>query len=94
MGGLFGSCIANKGVITLNQEEAAKLAKTDHDFTLSMSQPDKQLYSLSMYQQLRCLNTIRKSFSREKFYPDLTDDGFQYQKSRLVRHPSPGSLLT
>jgi hypothetical protein len=36
-----------------------------------------------MYQQLRCLNTIRKSFYREKFYPSLMDNLFQSQKSKF-----------
>ena len=67
---------ANSGVIILDPKESAKLARTRED-----SKAGKHLYSLSMYQQLQCLNTIRRSFYREKFYPDMTDNLFQHQKS-------------
>lgn len=33
-------------------------------------------------------NTIRKSFYREKFYPGIPDDRFQFHKSKFSTHPS------
>ena len=70
-------------MVVLGPEESAKLAKTSHKSVTSVLEPDKHIYGIAMYQQLRCLNTIRKSFYRAEFYPYLTDNMFQSQKSMV-----------
>jgi hypothetical protein len=71
----------NSGLVVLGPEESIKLSKTSHESVTLKSDPDKHIYGISMYQQLRCLNIIRKSFYRGTFYPSFTDEMFQAQKS-------------
>ena len=75
-------CKVNGGIVALDPQETAKLTKTSRMSIASTSEPEKHLYGISMYQQLRCLNTIRKSFYQNKFYSGLTDKMLQAQKSK------------
>ena len=77
----------NSGLVALGPEESMKLSKTSHESVALKSDPDKHIYGISMYQQLRCLNIIRKSFYREISYPSFTDEMFQTQKSKNISIP-------
>jgi hypothetical protein len=70
---------ASYGTVALGPEESAKLAKFSHE-------PEKQIYGIEMYHQLHCLDIIRKSFYRDKFFPNATDSMFRFHKSN-VRGP-------
>ena len=65
--------------LALSPEVSAKLG---HESVESLWEPGKQVYGISMYHQLHCLNTIRRSFYREKFFPDMPNDRFYFHKSR------------
>lgn len=86
---------ASGGLVAVGQEESEKLAKSSHESILSMYEPEKQIYGLSMYSQLHCLDVIRKSFYRHQFFPNMTDDVFQFQKSnaRFSEHPDIANYL-
>jgi len=71
----------NEGMVAIGPEESTKLAETNHESTESIWEPGKHVYGISMYHQLHCLNTIRKSFYREKFYPGIPDDRFYFHKN-------------
>ena len=64
--------------IALTPEESANLG---HESVESLWEPGKQVYGISMYHQLHCLNTIRKSFYRDRFFADMPDDRFYFHKS-------------
>ncbi|KAL8991045.1 MAG: hypothetical protein Q9169_007963 [Polycauliona sp. 2 TL-2023] len=64
--------------IALSPEVSAKLG---HESVESLWEPGMQVYGLSMYHQLHCLNTIRKSFYREKFFSDMPNDRFHFHKN-------------
>jgi hypothetical protein len=72
------------GLVALGTAESTQLSKTMHESIALKSDPEKHLYGLSLYQQLRCLNIIRKSFYRETFYASFTDERFQTQKSKSL----------
>ena len=65
--------------LALSPEVSAKL---DHESVESLWEPGKHVYGISMYHQLHCLNTIRRSFYRERFFPDMPNDRFYFHKSR------------
>ncbi|KUJ21341.1 uncharacterized protein LY89DRAFT_778900 [Mollisia scopiformis] len=69
------------GLVALDADISAKLAKTNHESTESVWEPGKHVYGISMFHQLHCLNTIRKSFYREKFYPHVEEKKFLHHKN-------------
>ncbi|KAG0652930.1 Oxidase ustYa [Hyphodiscus hymeniophilus] len=74
----------NNGIVALNEEEISRLSKTSHGPIHSEPEPFKHLYVISMYQQLHCLNTVRKSLQREDFLGDLSDEVFQHQTNQCL----------
>lgn len=67
--------------LALTPEESARLG---HESVESLWEPGKQVYGISMYHQLHCLNTIRRSFYREKFFADMPNDRFYFHKSEQI----------
>ncbi|KAL9611176.1 MAG: hypothetical protein Q9167_004161 [Letrouitia subvulpina] len=65
-------------LLALSPEVSAKL---DHESVESLWEPGKHVYGISMYHQLHCLNTIRRSFYREKFFADMPNDRFHFHKN-------------
>jgi len=47
--------IASDGLVVLDPEISAKLAKTSHESTESIWEPGKHVYGISMFHQLHCL---------------------------------------
>jgi len=75
---------ASEGVVALGPEESAKLAGVSHESTVSIYEPEKQIYGLEMYHQLHCLDIVRKSFYRNKFFPGVTDSMFIFHKNHCI----------
>ncbi|KAI9890545.1 MAG: hypothetical protein M1814_003885 [Vezdaea aestivalis] len=83
-----------QGIVAIDAEDSAKLAKSSHESVESPMQPGKHLYAPSVFHQLHCLNHIRKAFYREIYYSEIDDKEFLIHKSILLPSSANVAQLT
>ena len=69
------------GYVALEEDTMLKLFEQQGRPTIvSPWEPEKYLYAPSMYHQLHCLDILRRSFNRERYFPNVTDAQFNYHR--------------
>lgn len=72
--------LASDGIVRLPKETADKLYKTSEIYY----EPDYYIYGVSMFHQLHCLDTIRRSFYRERYFPNATDGDYIVHRNHCL----------
>ena len=73
------------GYVALEEDVMLKLFEQQGRPTIASPwEPEKYLYAPSMYHQLHCLDILRRSFNRERYFPNVTDVQFNYHRRKYI----------
>ena len=73
------------GYVALDEDISMKLFEQQGRPTIrSPWEPEKGLFAPGMYHQLHCLDILRRSFNRERYFPNVTDSQFNYHRRKYL----------
>lgn len=73
------------GYVALEEDVMVKLFDQQGRPTIASPwEPEKWLFAPSMYHQLHCLDILRRSFNRERYFPNVTDAQFNYHRRKYI----------